>query len=161
MKSDATQGVFLGASDDALDQGTSVVIAHIDRQGLAPASAVQVEPCNGIEARAFGGSREIALEFVDSLDQFRRDGRKITPKTSRRAPGFLRCRLGRLDAASDEIERSLKPLIEPAAPSDRPQWQATLADQRGEIFYVAAVVSPHPASHPWRPARIPDVTLSQ
>ena len=75
MKSDATQGVFLGASDDALDQGTSVVIAHIDRQGLAPASAVQVEPCNGIEARAFGGSREIALEFVDSLDQFRRDGR--------------------------------------------------------------------------------------
>jgi len=127
-QADIAGGPLLGAPDDAFDQTARIVVRHIDRQGVAPAGPVQVEPRDGVKACAVRGRRQVLLDPMQLADKFGGHRNQVASERGWDAPGFLGGGLIRIDAARDEIKSALKPLVQPPTALNGPQRQAALAD---------------------------------
>ena len=136
----------LGAPDDAFDQRARILVRHIERQGLAPAGPVQVEPGDGVEPRSVRGRCQVLLDPMQLPDKFGGHRDQILPERGWHMPGFLGGGLIRVDAARDEIKSALKPLVQPPAALNGAQRQAAFADQGRQIFVAAIFVPPHRAA---------------
>ena len=146
LHADVADGPALSAADDAFDQSARILIAHIERQGVAPAGPVKVEPGDGVKACAVCGRRQVALDLMQLADEFGRHRGQMSPKRAWDAPSFLRGRLIGIDATGGQIKSALKPLIQPPAAMNSAQRQTAFSDQRRQIFVAAIFVPAHPTA---------------